>query len=72
VILLQVPNGSIHGHTKGKTIIFIGQITIGLIEGIIEEKIENIGDPITSTQWVDSWSHEREGIKKNWFLRNIS
>jgi len=34
------------------------------LKELLQEKIENFGDPITSTQWVASWSHEREGIKK--------
>ena len=29
----------------------------------IARRNENIGDPITSTHWVDSWSHERKMAK---------
>ena len=45
-------------HEK-KTIILKGQIRKGLIVGNFAKKMKNIGDPITNTHWVDSWSHER-------------
>ena len=37
---------------------FIGQITKDLLKELFQEKIDNIDDPITSSRWVDSWSHE--------------
>ena len=39
--------------------IFKDQIMIDLMRGYFARKNKNIGDPITNTHWVDSWSHER-------------
>ena len=38
--------------------IFKGHIKKGQIGETAQEKMKNIGDPITNTHWVDSWSHD--------------
>jgi len=40
--------------------IFKDQIMIDLMRVYFARKNENIGDPITNTHWVDSWSHDEK------------
>jgi len=40
--------------------IFKDQIMMDLMRGYFARKNENIGDPITNTHWVDSWSHDEK------------
>ena len=43
---------------RKKTIIFKVQLRRVSLGETSQEKMKIIGDPITNTHWVDSWSHD--------------